>query len=74
MGSEDGQVDTKDALGKRLVAQSPAHNAELEEQEWEITKIVGKRRVGKVYEYKVRWRSTWLPRRELGNAQQLLEA
>ncbi len=34
-----------------LSAQSQAQNTALEEQEWEITKIVGKRRVGRGYEF-----------------------
>ena len=44
----------------------------LDEEEWEITRIVGKRRRGKGYEYKVCWKETWLLERELGNAQELL--
>ena len=44
----------------------------LDEEEWEIAKIVGKRRRGKGYEYKVCWKETWLLERELGNAQELL--
>ncbi len=60
------------AITPPLSPQSHAQNAALEEQEWEITKIVGKRRAGKGCEYKVRWRSTWLLRSELGNAQRLL--
>ena len=44
----------------------------LDEGEWEIVRIVGKRRRGKVYEYKVCWKETWLLERELGNAQGLL--
>ncbi len=44
----------------------------LNEEEWEITRIVGKRRRGKGYEYKVCWKKTWLLERELGNAQELL--
>ena len=35
-----------------------AQDAALQEQEWEITKTVGKGRSGKAYGYKVRWRST----------------
>ena len=50
-----------------------AQNAALEEQEWEISKIVGKRRAGKGYEYKVRWRSTWLSKSDFGNVQRLLQ-
>ncbi|KAF6238790.1 hypothetical protein HO173_003297 [Letharia columbiana] len=44
----------------------------LDEEEWEIVRIVGKRRRGKGYEYKVCWKETWLLERELGNAQELL--
>lgn len=52
--------------------QSKARTPALEEDEWEIRKIVCKRRVRKGYEYKVRWRDTWLPRSELGKAQRLV--
>ncbi len=45
------------AIALLFSLQSQAPNTALEEQEWEITKIVGKRRAGKGYEYKVRWRS-----------------
>ena len=44
----------------------------LDEEEWEIVRIVGKRRRGKGYEYKVCWKETWLLECELGNAQGLL--
>ncbi len=44
-----------------------------EKKEWEIVKIVGKKRTSSGYEYNVRWRNTWLPRSELGNAQELLQ-
>jgi len=44
----------------------------LDEEEWEIVRIVGKRRRGKGYEYKVCWKRTWLRECELGNAQELL--
>lgn len=42
------------------------------EEDWEIKKIVDKRRVAKGNEYKVRWRDTWLPESEVGKAQELL--
>ena len=45
----------------------------LDEAEWEIVRIVGKRRRGKGYEYKVCWKKIWLLERELGNAQELLK-
>ncbi len=44
----------------------------LDKEEWEIARIVGKRRRGKVYKYKVCWKKTWLLEHELGNAQELL--
>ena len=43
------------AITPPLSQQSQAPNASLEEQEWEIQKIIGKRRVEKGYEYMVRW-------------------
>ncbi|KAL2046936.1 hypothetical protein N7G274_000954 [Stereocaulon virgatum] len=52
---------------------APAPVVEEEVVEWEIRKIVGKRRVGKGYEYRVRWKGTWPARRELGNAERLLK-
>lgn len=39
----------------------------LDKEEWEIVKIVGKRRTSKGYEYKMRWKNIWLLERELGN-------
>ena len=56
-----------------LPQQSEARSSVLEEEEWEIRKIIGKRRAGKGYEYKVRWKDTWLPRNELGNARRVLQ-
>ena len=44
----------------------------MDKEAWEIVRIVGKRRRGKGYEYKVCWKETWLLERELGNAQGLL--
>ena len=51
--------------------QDPGSSA-LGEEEWEIVRIVGKRRRGEGYEYKVCWKERWLLERELGNAQELL--
>ena len=53
--------------------QAPGGPAEAEEQEWEITGILEKRAAGSETVYRVRWKDTWLPRSELGNAQGLLE-
>jgi len=55
-----------------LRQQSDAGSSVLKEGEWEIRKIISKRRAGKGYRYRVRWKDTWLPRSELGNAQRLL--
>ncbi|KAI9808003.1 MAG: hypothetical protein M1827_007765 [Pycnora praestabilis] len=44
----------------------------LDEAEWEIVKIVDKRRTGRGYEYKVCWEEIWLLESELRNAQELL--
>ena len=56
------------------LAERPQDQGDLvsNEEEWEIARIVGKRRRGKGYEYKVCWKKTWLPESELGNAQELL--
>jgi hypothetical protein len=53
--------------------QGEARTPALALDEWEVRRIVGKRRVGKRFEYKVRWKDTWLPRSELANAQRLLQ-
>lgn len=55
-----------------LPQQSEARTSILEQDEWEILRIVGKRRLGKAMKYRVRWKDTWLPRSEFGNAQRLL--
>jgi len=44
----------------------------LDEEEWKIVRIVGKRRGGKGYDYKVCWKDSWLRECELGNTQELL--
>ena len=44
----------------------------MDEEEWEIVKIVGKRRTGRGDEYKVYWKERWLLESDLGNAQELL--
>ena len=53
--------------------QGPDGPAEIEEQEWEITEILDKRVAGSETEYRVRWKDTWLPKSELGNAQEVVE-
>lgn len=55
-------------LSQPSLAPTPAP----EEETWGIQKIVDKRRLGKGYENKVRWKDTWLRKSELGNAQRLL--
>lgn len=53
-------------------SQGQAHPTLHEDDEWEIVRILGKRRIGKSYEYRVPWRSTWLLKSALGCAQELL--
>lgn len=56
-------------------AQGPRDSAQDDEEQWEITAIIGKRRIRKRsrgYEYEVRWKNTWLRRDDLRNAQELL--
>ncbi len=36
-------------------------------------RLLAKRQTGKGYGHKLRWKSTWLPRSELGDAQRLLQ-
>jgi len=77
-GDDHGATATVDPLG--VAAAIPVSHEQpqdqggsaLDEEEWEIVRIVGKRRRGKGYEYKVCWKKTWLLEHELGNAQELL--
>ena len=46
--------------------------AQDEEEDWEIVKIVRKRRTRKGCEYKVRWKNTWMSDSELRNAARLV--
>ena len=76
-GGEDGGIaavvaDPSSASPSPLFQPSPAATSMLE-GDWEIRKIVSKRRVGRRYQYQVWWKDTWLPKSELGNAQQLLK-
>ena len=52
--------------------QNKARTPPLEE-EWEVRRIIAKRRVEKGFEYKVRWKDTWMTRSELANAKRLLQ-
>ena len=54
--------------------QGQDHSASDEEgnNEWEIARIVGRRRTRKGIEYELDWRKTWKPESELGNAQRLI--
>ena len=49
-------------------AQGQGDAAQVDEQEWEIIKILNSRKTVLGMEYKVRWKSTWLAKGELGNA------
>lgn len=52
--------------------QPEASTPALENDEWEVRRIVDKRRAGRGCEYKVRWKDTWLPKSELEHARRLL--
>jgi len=78
MGVGEGDFATAAVANSFSASPSPLSQPSLaptpapEEEEWEIQKIVDKRRLGKGYEYKVRWKDTWLRKSELRNAQRLL--
>jgi len=63
---------TKNLHSFKRTADTAGLNEGEEEQEWEIIRILNKRRTREGQEYKVRWEDTWLRRSELGNAQELL--
>jgi len=52
--------------------QSEALTLAFEHEELEVRSVVGKRRMGQGYDYRVRWKDTWLPKSELGNIRRLL--
>ncbi len=43
------------------------------DDEWEITRITGRRCTRNGIEYELEWRRTWKPEIELGNAQRLIQ-
>lgn len=67
-GLENGSSKHVDKASKGL----QGRNTATEGQDWEVTKIVGKRRAGKGFEYKVKWKDTWLPKSEPRKARRLL--
>ena len=75
-GRTSATVGSASATATRTFApeqpQGQGGRAEAEEQEWEVIKILDKRETRSGTEYRVRWKSTWLPRSELGNARRLL--
>ena len=52
--------------------QSEALTLAFEHEELEVRSVVGKRRMGQGYDYRVRWKDTWLPKSELGSIRRLL--
>ena len=63
---------TTAALPSPAPRPNPNDTAQVEELEWEIRKITGKRHTSLGWEYEVVWAKSWVPRKELGNAQRLL--
>ncbi|MCJ1386983.1 hypothetical protein MMC17_010112 [Xylographa soralifera] len=53
-------------------AQEHGDESQVEEPEWEIKKILARRKTLSGSEYKVQWKDTWLPKSGLGKAQKLL--
>ena len=53
-------------------AQEDGDEVQIKESEWEIKKILDRRETMSGTEYKVRWKNTWLPKDELGNARRLV--
>ncbi len=76
-----GEVDH----GAETVASPPSANAPwlhqqsesgaspIEQEEWEVKRIVDRRRMGKGFQYRVRWKDTWMAGNELVNAKRLLQ-
>jgi len=60
-----------------LLSQQPqgqgGSTTDAEDDEWVISRIIGKKRTRRGDEYKACWASTWKPESELGNAQRLVQ-
>ena len=71
---QDQNLNNQTATSPLLLEQAQEHGDEvqIEELEWEIKKILDRRQTMSGTKYKVRWKNTWLPKDELGNARKLL--
>ena len=56
-----------------LPQQSELGASPFEREEWEVKRIVDKRKMGKGFQYRVRWKDTWMAGSELANAKRLLQ-
>lgn len=56
-----------------LLQQSESGVSPFEQEEWEVKSIVDRRRIGKGFQYRVRWKDTWMAGNELANAKRLLQ-
>ncbi|KAL9124397.1 MAG: hypothetical protein Q9217_006269, partial [Psora testacea] len=68
-GPASGTATSPPALEQ---AQGPGDAAQVEEPELEFIKILDMRETVSGTEYMIRWKNTWLPKSELGNARKLL--
>jgi len=56
-----------------LPRQSESGASPFEQGEWEVKRIVDRRRMGKGFQYRVRWKDIWMAKSELANAKRLLQ-
>lgn len=77
----DRRLGGEDEHGTAAVANPPSASTPgqfegdylvVQGEEWEIIMAARKRRAGKGYQIQVRWKSRWMARSELGNAQRLV--
>lgn len=73
IGGSPAKTITEHEWSQALPAPALSRSSRNPREEWQIRKIVSKRRAGKGFEYRLRWKGTWLPRSEVRNARRLLQ-
>lgn len=71
-GARNHQPRSKASPSRHKRASGQSKPAHMESQQWEIRKVISKRRTRRGWEYKVGWANSWLPRSELRNASRLV--
>ena len=71
-GARNHQPRSKASPSRHKRASGQSKPAHMESQQWEIRKVISKRRTRRGWEYKVGWANSWLPRSELENASRLV--